>query len=488
MGTDDRNMVAAWRWRSRGFRVAALVLSLVSLSACGFFMAHWLIPAEAPSTPPDNTDSKLQRPLFEDWPKAKPDVVILLSGQQYGYLQPCGCSSPQYGGLARRYNLIQELTQQRGWPVLAVDLGEIAQKDGPQRMLKYETSMKALNRMNYTAVSFGLNEMRLPLFDALAQYSLNNPKPRVLACNLLEKEDKFVGMVASRIVDVRGNGPRVGVIGAVGPSVVSQKTDPKTKFAGVPQTLPNELNAVRKEKAEVVVLLYQGSVKEAKACAAAFPNQIDVILCRSHEEEPPEKPIHVGRTLIVNVGHKGRYVGLVGVFRSADPQQRFDLRYQLVSIGPKYETPEGADAEHPIHQLLEEYAKEVKRGNYLAHYRKTKHPIQLHPKYANATYVGSHRCKSCHKHAYKIWEESGHAHAFASLESSTRPSLRQFDGECVKCHVVGFDYVGGYENQEENSEIDRCRLRKLPWPGQFAPRIRNRQETGFRTQCPDEPL
>src|SRR5438876_994722 len=43
--------------------------------------------------------------LFKDW--NKPSVVILLSGETHGYLQPCGCSDPQYGGLTRRYNLVE---------------------------------------------------------------------------------------------------------------------------------------------------------------------------------------------------------------------------------------------------------------------------------------------------------------------------------------------------------------------------------------------
>src|SRR5438270_215997 len=46
--------------------------------------------------------------LFRGWPD-KLDVALVLSGQQYGYIQPCGCSEPQYGGLTRRYNFLQTL-------------------------------------------------------------------------------------------------------------------------------------------------------------------------------------------------------------------------------------------------------------------------------------------------------------------------------------------------------------------------------------------
>src|SRR5689334_7347867 len=35
--------------------------------------------------------------LFFGWPK--PDFALVLSAQMHGYLGPCGCSDPQYGGL-----------------------------------------------------------------------------------------------------------------------------------------------------------------------------------------------------------------------------------------------------------------------------------------------------------------------------------------------------------------------------------------------------
>ena len=63
------------------------------------------------------------KPLFADWPKdQKPDAVIVFSGQTFGYLQPCGCSRPQTGGLERRFMLVESL-KEKGWPVVGVGLG-----------------------------------------------------------------------------------------------------------------------------------------------------------------------------------------------------------------------------------------------------------------------------------------------------------------------------------------------------------------------------
>jgi hypothetical protein len=69
-------------------------------------------------------------------------------------------------------------------------------------------------------------------------------------------------------------------------------------------------------------------------------------------------------------------------------------------------------------------------------------------KYAGqlSEYAGSQACKSCHKHAYKVWEDSAHSHAYQTLVDAKRPGNRQFDGECIVCHTVGFGYRTGFQN------------------------------------------
>src|SRR5262249_3695499 len=130
---------------------------------------------------PPELEEKVE--LFKGW--AKPDLALMLSGEQHGYYQPCGCSRPQKGGLVRRYNFLQSL-KARDWPVVSVDLGDVAQSSGfqAQALLKYKTSMQALDLMKYVAVGVGPNEIAMPLTTALGEYSLNNPAPSVLAANL----------------------------------------------------------------------------------------------------------------------------------------------------------------------------------------------------------------------------------------------------------------------------------------------------------------
>src|SRR3954447_4519943 len=145
----------ARRGRGLAFKLAALGLTVVSALA-GTGLAQWL-RSPAPSVPAP-AGPQLPGRLFHGWDK--PDLVLVLSSQQHGYLLPCGCSRPQVGGLERRYNFLR-LLRGRGWPVVAVDLGDIPQREGPvklpnhQGLIKYRYAMTALKQMGYSAVGLG---------------------------------------------------------------------------------------------------------------------------------------------------------------------------------------------------------------------------------------------------------------------------------------------------------------------------------------------
>jgi hypothetical protein len=451
----------------RAYRLVAAGLAVVA-AGVGLLLFLTVPPhdGQAQVNPPPNGQTEDNPFLFRGW--RKPDLALVVTGQQHGYLQKCGCSEPQFGGLTRRYNFLQTL-RERGWPLVAVDLGDIADEPthtSPQTLLKYVYSMKALKLMDYTAVSFGVNEMRLPLDDALNSYSLNNKSPRVVVANLLDrakKGDRFHETVATWEVGGKGNAPKVGVFGLIGPSVEHEGKDLTVKFhRDTPEVMTGALRELQARKTELNVLLYQGKLQEASRCAGycakrrqadpTFP-RLDVILCLTEEDEPPGGPDQAGETMVLRIGHKGRYIGVLGAFRTGKAAQPWEMRYQLVKIGPGYDTAKGKEKGHPIMDLLEDYALEVKDGNILAKYPRRKHPIQFPENFPQAKYVGSEACKRCHQKEYEKWEHSGHAHAYQTLVKAEHPKNRQHDGECVVCHVVGFNYETGFRSEKATPKL-----------------------------------
>lgn len=445
--------------RQRGsafsFIGALLAIAVMATMLPCLLVSHGQEPP--PSGKGDLKPFQVGNQRFANWPK--PDVALVISGQTVGYLQPCGCSPVQLGGLARRYNFVQSLVKDRGWNVVLADVGDVPQASGPQALLKYKYAMMSLNKMGYTAVSFGKNELGLGLLSTLGEFALNESKPRILAANLKDREKLFQGMVAGGVVST-GPGPKIGFVGIVDP-IVMDFQDPDVVLENLVNKAVDDAIKEFKSQPDLLVLLFQGKIEQAKAIAQSpkMP-KFDVIVVPIEEEDPPAGPILVvGKTLIVSAGQRGRHVGVVGAFRTSNSAKPFDLRYQLVEIGPQYETPKGEDAKNPIHALLQEYAQRVKSNKLLAEFTKnpSQHPFQLvkDPKeMAGSKYVGSERCMSCHEDAYKVWDNSSHKHAYETLEKKAeRPNLRQYDGECVKCHVTGFAYKSGFVDENTTANL-----------------------------------
>jgi hypothetical protein len=498
--------------RGTAFKVAALVLTTLCLvigAAC------WLRNSEKAADPPPQGASEDPSGLFFKWPE--PLFAVVLSAQEHGYLQPCGCSDPQYGGLERRYNFIQSLRLPkdkggRGWPVVTYDLGDIIQTEAPaklpnlQALIKYRYSMLARQIMGYSAVSFGESEAAQGLSFVIDEYALNENKPPILAANLRDKDKHFpaddddkhpgpewgksyVGswQVTQVTPDVKVSA--LGIIGthhpdkinelvtkgllpkgiSIPPSVGLRTTEmnPKIKFVSAADAIPVGLKAMKARNPDFRVLLYQGPVELAKLIPLADPD-FNVILCLSQEDEPPGRPEVVknakgGETFVIRVGHKGKHVGVVGVFRPK-PGAPLEMKYQLVPMGPTYKTPAAEAKGQPIIDLMEHYTAELKRDDFLAKYARAKIPhstqatIKITPKLAAlgaSGYAGSDTCRKCHDKAYKIWKDTDHHKAYATLtgDKAKHPSLREYDPECVVCHTVGFRYQGGFANAKDTPNL-----------------------------------
>jgi len=461
----------------------SLAIALMGI-ALGSRSEPRLIAADPPSTQPKETLVGGQ-PLFANWPKdRKPDAVIVFTGQTYGYLQPCGCSRPQIGGLERRAVLIQML-KDKGWPVAGVDLGDIAPENPAlveQGRLKYVAVMTALREMGYLGVGIGKSELKGDLFGLLAGYGFQKEqRPFSLAGNLvgtnngkiIPREQMFnAGRPGARpiveLIEVAkvGSVP-VGVAGVIGKSLVKEarkeKWDTTLEFSDVQATLKAATDKLKNHslKPQLNVLLYQGDTNCAAKIAKDFP-QFQVILCLALDGAPPPlqpQQIPNSKTIIIQVGHRGQHVGVLGVFKNAD--KSVEYRYQLVPLGEEFITP-GSEAaalkNNKALQILEDYAKAVKDAKLLPEYPRVMHPAQIQAAgFAppiKLTYVGTEACAACHVGEFNKWKTVPHSNAMNTLVNvAKRPSLRQFDGECVKCHSVGFEYQSGYMDPKGNQKL-----------------------------------
>ncbi len=451
--------------------------------------------------------------VFPSWPKdKKPDFAIIVTGQTYGYLQKCGCSDPQKGGLERRFNFIEGF-KTHGIEPVPIDLGdvspELSEDHGKilrkQALLKYQVAMRCMKAMGYRAVGLGKEEFALGLLETVEEFSgqPGNEQPRIVAANLagyrvannVETKATYFrngNLTGSAIGDWEiiptKSKISLGVLGIIGEALVEEvagkegekpaeqakRIDPKIVFApDSGKVVADALTAMAKgpNPVELGVLLYAGPVAKAKRAAELFPS-FRIIVCDSEEAEPPGLPIVVTdpknpmrSTMIVRVGHKGQNVGVIGVFKNANGT--FDLMYQKVTMSPEFETPAAQEKKNIALQELERYSKKVRDDRMLVQNRKTLHALQL----ANpdAKYVGSDNCMACHvahDQSAAIWKESKHARAYASLETiAKKPSLRQFDGECIRCHTVGYDFKTGFVDADKTPLLKNVGCESCHGPG-----------------------
>ncbi|MBS0210176.1 MAG: hypothetical protein JSS27_14605 [Planctomycetes bacterium] len=405
----------------------------------------------APSVPtaagaPKHDPNAKHQPLFVDWPK--PDVAILITGEQMGYIEPCGCAGleNQKGGLSRRHTLVKQLAE-KGWPVLPVDLGETIKRFGLQQEIKFQTAVESLRAIGYEAVGWGPDDLRLPAGVLASSVAETDGSPsRFVAAN--------VGLFAidsgltSRYRVVERGGRKLGVTAVLTDKLQKDVNNEDVKFVAA-ETALDEVTPKLAAESDFRILLCYGEPEEAARLAKKYP-QYQVVVTAHGASEPPAEPnrIEGTETLLIEVGHKGMFGIVLGLY--AD--KAAPVRYQRVPIDDRF-----VDSAE-MQKLKENYQQQLKTLGWEGlGLRPKAFPRASGPTDPNGQFVGSKACAECHPTAYGIWAETPHAHATETLAKLT--PARQFDPECISCHATGwnpqefFPYASGFVGMDQTPHL-----------------------------------
>lgn len=379
-------------------------------------------------------------PIFEGWPQ--PQLALMFSGEMDGYLEPCGCAGleNQLGGLKRRHTLIKQL-ESRGWPVAALDMGGQVRRIGPQAEVKYRYALESLIELGYDAIGFGARELRLSsnaLLFVMANLDPEN-NPLVSAnVGMFGADSPF----SKHYKVVEAGGKRIGVTSVLGRKhleVVKNSSD--ISWADPSEALRKIMPALEGEQCDLLVLLVDADPDEATALAQQFP-QFQLVATTGGAEEPPNhaREIEGSAAQLIEVGKKGMYAIVLGVFD--DPQEPF--RFQRVPLDHRFE--DSAEMQGALVAYQDELKETGLDGLGITG---VKNPAGV--------FVGSGVCADCHSEATEVFESTPHAHATETLLHIDPP--RQFDPECLSCHVTGwnpqkfFPYASGYFGTEKTPHL-----------------------------------
>ncbi len=385
-------------------------------------------------------------PLFEGWPK--PKYAIVVTGRQYGYVEPCGCAGleNQKGGLTRRHQLIRQLTK-RSWNVVPLDAGNQVRRYGRQAEIKFQMTATGLQKMGYQAIALGPDDLRLPALELAAVMAPTEGPSRFVCANATVVDSSFT----SKWTLIEAGGQKIGVTAVLGARNQKRVNDADVSLSDAAESIDKVWPEMQQASCDLYLLIVHGSLEESTDLARRFP-QFPLLITTGGAGEPARQPeaIDGAATKLIQVGTKGMYAGVIGVYDSTTTP----WRYQRVPLDSRF-----TDSDEML-QLLAAYQESLANAGLEGL------GIRAQPIASGRAYVGSASCEECHEDEYEIWKEgrdghpSKHAHAFATLQHPPQRSSipRDNDPECLSCHVVGwnpqkhFPYVSGFLSNEQTPD------------------------------------
>ncbi|MEX2186548.1 MAG: multiheme c-type cytochrome [Pirellulales bacterium] len=386
--------------------------------------------SDAEKSDAEKSDAASQRreELFVGW--QPPSAALVISGMLEGHIEPCGCTglANQKGGLMRRHTLIKQIAADWKCDALPIDVGQSVKYTGRQAEIKFQRMVDAYRAMNYRAVAFGPADLRLSageLYTAVVGAG-DAPTPFVSANVGLFAFDESA-LPSFRTID--SGGMKIGVTSVLADSARKEVMGDEIKFKPAAEALAEVGKSLTAAKCDVQVLLVHGTMKETEGLAAKFP-QFGIVVTSGGADEPLRRPKQLEHgSLLVEVGRKGIYAGVVGLYKSAAGVR---FRYQLVPLDERFaDSPE-------IVKVMASYQQELQNAWEMGF---DAYGIKAIDDSGRRQFVGSQKCGDCHSEAFAVWEKTPHAHATESLVHPPERSAiaRNFDAECLSCHVTGWE-------------------------------------------------
>lgn len=389
------------------------------------------------------TEAEKNQVIAPDW--EKPWACLMLTGRQHGYIEPCGCTGleNQKGGLNRRDTLLTSL-RERGWDVFPIDTGDQVRRFGRQSEIKFARTAEGLKMMDYAAVMFGPEELKLSATDLYVALTDQNGKQSspFVAANI----EILTPGAPDPIKIIQVGSRKIGITGVLGDEMAKDLLTGDVTVTPAATALKAAAKKLEDAKCDFLVLIAHASLEESAELAKSVPI-FDLVVTAGGYGEPYYKPepIEGTKSVMLQVGVKGMYAGVVGLYdRKVDP-----ISYQRVALSSQFE-----DSPR-IMELFGRYQTELKQtGLEGLGLRPLSHP-------STREFVGSESCGDCHTTAFEIWKNTPHFHATDSIINPPGRGqvARHFDPECLSCHVTGWNpqgfdpYVSGFVSLEKTPHL-----------------------------------
>ncbi|MGR3293511.1 MAG: multiheme c-type cytochrome [Candidatus Scalindua sp.] len=378
-----------------------------------------------------------------------PVIHVVFTGEENGYLEPCGCSEVQLGGFSRRHTLINHLKEKDGnWILLS--LGDLPGKVGRQDEIKMETALEALGRMGYVAHNIGEKDLNMGI-DLLVYLSQISNVDFISSNIVFTTQVLKIKPYIIKEIETKETILKVGILGIVSPSLIensSQDMEVKDPVLSLKPLLSD-----LRDKTDILILLSHAEMEESIKIAEVYP-ELDLIISGHMVDRPDLYIKKVNNTYVIPVGEKGEYVGEI-TLSTQQKQTGEDEHFNSFSPAIEITPLDGKFEDSPeIARLLRIYQQRLKDEELLEQVFKSDLP-------SNLTFIGNDDCALCHNKIFRHWEETGHASAYETLVKAEH----EYDPECVECHVIGLNYFTGFETIESTPKLKGVGCESCHGPG-----------------------
>lgn len=425
-----------------------------------------------------------------------PSLRIYVASTIAGALEPCGCRKDMLGGVDHAAALIAQGKKEAPHSLL-VSAGptlflnpDIEEGKRAQDTWKAESIAHALADMGLVAFTPGANDFALgaAAFGPLAAAT----KAPALAANV-----KVAGAPLASTRVVEQNGYKVGIAGV---------SEPKSKL-GVPAgvevgelepSLRSALAELQRSGSQINVALVAADRGAALRVAERVSGYHLMILGKSSDRgegnDAPTAPVLIGKTLVVEAPNHLQALGVVDLYvrddafefqdaaglqvaeerhslerRSEELSRRIQrweeegirpedvaarkedlakMRARLGQLAQPAAPKQGSFFRYALSEVREDLGANPEVGARMSEYYKrvNQHNKELFkdrkPKpvaSGEAHYLGGESCTECHEDATTFWKQTGHAKAYETLSVDHK----EFNLDCVSCHVTGYERPGG---------------------------------------------
>ena len=350
-------------------------------------------------------------PLLSGCSEKTQDVTVFVSGDTAGWITPCGCTSNQSGGLARRATLIRQAGDTA--PVLVADVGGAVTGDSPYDLVKLRAILSGQMKMGLDVFNLGGPETQ---FTAEQLRDLKDDlKVPFVSANLRDADNQ---PVATASLEFERGGQKILVTGIVDPKYVGadlQATDPYRSVYDV----------IKETDADRIIVLAYMEESELRDLAKKLPD-VDAVLGGPTGQVIP--PAMIGHVLVSSSTNKGKFI----------------LEMNLPAAG---------NASADVIEVSSDIDESAEQQNNLKEFYTRLGEADFEPQEtqfvstrllgsSQQRIAGSKSCAKCHEPDNKVWHDSTHSHAWHSLETTGA----QVDPSCQRCHTTGYGLEGGFQN------------------------------------------